>query len=443
MGSAMSEPKPSVVVVGGGFAGVGCAKELAKHDVPVTLIDRNNYHQFQPLLYQVATAELAPNDIARPLRQIFKAKSTVVVRRAEVTNVDPATRTVSTADGRTFTGDYVVLAAGSEPNFFGTPGASEHAFPLYTLQHALALRTRILSVLEDADANPARVDQGALNFVIVGAGPTGVETAGAMADAVNHVIAKRFHDFDLNRIRIYLVDHGPVVLSAFSDKAHVYAAEKLEHNGVHLKLATGVSAVLPDRVKLSDGTEILTRTVVWGGGIQAPAIATKLGFPQGRGGRIGTQPDLTVDGFPRVYALGDMANMPDHDGNDLPQLGSVALQAGRWAAKNILADAAGKPREPFHYKDKGIMAMIGSGAAVAEMGAHHHELHGHVAFASWLGIHAYLMSGVHERVDSFVSWAWDFLGSSRSGALLEDPDKPRIDWGDEDEAGSSPATTDE
>jgi NADH:quinone reductase (non-electrogenic) len=368
-------------------------------------------------------------DVARPLRAIFKREPTVDIRRADVTHVDPATRTVTTADGHTYSGDYLVLAAGSQPNFFGTPGASENSFPLYTVQHAQALRTRLLSVLEDAESNPARIDQGALNFVIVGAGPTGVETAGAMADAVNHVIPKRNHHLDINRARIYVIDHGPVVLGAFSDKAHAYAAEQLQHNGVHLKLGTGVSEVLPDKVKLSDGTEILTRTVVWGGGIQAPALAAKLGLPQGRGGRVITKPDLTVEGFPRVYALGDMANMPDHDGNDFPQLGSVALQAGRWAAQNIAADAAGRPGQPFHYKDKGIMAMIGSGVAVAEMGAHHHELHGHIAFAAWLGVHAWLMSGVHERVDSFVSWAWDFLGSSRSGALLEDPAKARIDRG--------------
>jgi NADH dehydrogenase len=428
----MSEPRPSVVIVGGGFAGIGCAKELAKHGCTVTLIDRNNYHQFQPLLYQVATAELAPSDIARPLRAVFSKHKNVRVHVAEVTQVDPATRTVTTADGRTFSGDYLVIAAGSQPNFFNTPGAAEHAFPLYTVDHARALRTRLIEVLEEADANPARVEQGALNFVIVGAGPTGVETAGAMADAINKVIPKRFHDFDINRARIYLVDHGPVVLAPFSDKAHAYAAEKLTHSGVHLKLGTGVSEVMADRVKLSDGTEILTRTVIWGGGIKAPDLAAKLGLPQGRGGRIATQPDLTVEGFPRVYALGDMANMPDHDGNDLPQLGSVALQAGRWAARNILADADGKPLQPFHYHDKGIMAMIGDGAAVAEMGAHHHELHGHIAFASWLGIHAYLMSGVRERIDSFVSWAWDFLGSSRSGAMLDDPEKSRIDWGDDD-----------
>jgi NADH dehydrogenase len=435
----MSDPKPSVVIVGGGFAGVGCAKELANHGASVTLIDRNNYHQFQPLLYQVATAELATNDIARPLRAIFKKCPTVKVRRAEVTHVDPETRTVSTADGQTFTGDYLVLAAGSQPNFFGTPGAREHTFPLYTVENAQALRTHLLALIEDADANPARVEQGALNFVVVGAGPTGVETAGALADAVNKVIPHRFHELDINRARIYLIDHGPVVLSAFSDKAHAYAAERLQHSGVHLKLGTGVSEVLPDKVRLSDGSEILTRTVIWGGGIQAPELATKLGISQGAGGRLNAQPDLTVEGMPRVYALGDMANIPDHDGNVLPQLGSVALQAGSWAASNILADAAGKPTKPFHYKDKGIMAMIGSGAAVAEMGAHHHELHGHVAFAAWLGIHAWLMSGVHERVDSFVSWGWDFLGSSRSGALFEDPERSRIDWGDEDDADPSSA----
>ena len=175
--------EPSVVIVGGGFAGVGCARELAKHGVPVTLIDRNNYHQFQPLLYQVATGELGMPDVARPLRAVFKKSPSVRFHRAEVSEVDPATRTVTAADGRTFTGDYLVLAAGSRPNFFRTPGASEHAFPLYTVEHAAALRTRLLQIVEDVDADPRLVEQGALNFVIVGAGPTGVETAGALADA--------------------------------------------------------------------------------------------------------------------------------------------------------------------------------------------------------------------------------------------------------------------
>jgi NADH dehydrogenase len=428
---------PSVVIVGGGFAGVGCAKELGKHGVDVTVLDQHNYHQFQPLLYQVATAELAIPDVARPLRGIFHGDKTVGVKQVTVTAVDPSTRTVTTSDGQTFSADYLVLAAGSRPNFFNTPGAEEHAFPLYTVDHAKALRDRLIEVFETADRDPTRIDQGALNIVIVGAGPTGVETAGAVADLVNEVIPKAFHDLDVRRTRIYLVDHGPVVLAAFSEKAHDYAAGKLAHNGVILRLATGVTDIAADRVTLSDGTQILTRTVVWAGGIQAPELADKMGLPQGRGGRLTVEPDLTVEGFPGVYAIGDLVNIPGPDDHDLPQLGSVALQAGRWAGQNIVADIAGKPRRPFHYKDKGIMAMIGDGAAIAEMGAHHHELHGHVAFAAWLGVHAWLMSGVHQRVDAFVSWAWDFIGSGRATAVLDDPDAARIDWGDDDPTTTS------
>ena len=213
---------PTVVIVGGGFAGVGCREELAKTGVAVTLLDKNNYHQFQPLLYQVASAELSTGDIARPLRAIFRKDPTVAVKQLEVTDVDLDTRTVTTSDGQTFTGDYLVLAAGSRPNFFHTPGADEHALPLYTVEHAEALRTRVFEVFEEADTNPARIAEGALNIVIVGAGPTGVETAGALADLVNDVMPDRFHDLDVKRTRIYLVDHGPVVLGAFSDKAHAY-----------------------------------------------------------------------------------------------------------------------------------------------------------------------------------------------------------------------------
>ena len=426
------ESMPSVVVVGGGFAGVGCAKELAKHDVNVTLLDRNNYHQFQPLLYQVATAELSTTDIARPLRAIFAKDETVDVKQLTVTDIDVNTRTVTTSDGQSFTGDYLVLAAGSRPNYFQTPGADQYAFPLYSVDDATKLRSRIFEVFEEADANPARVDQGALNIVIVGAGPTGVETAGSIADLVNQVMPARFHDLDVKRTRIYLIDHGPVVLAAFSEKAHDYAAKKLEHKGVILKLSTGVSEVSADSVTLSDGSKIPTRTVVWAGGLQAPEMIGKVGLGQGRGGRLTAEPDLTVEDHPRVYAIGDVANIPDHDGNALPQLGSVALQAGRWAGGNILADHAGKPRRPFHYHDKGIMAMIGDGAAIAEVGAHHHELHGHMAFAAWLGVHAWLMSGVRQRVDAFISWGWDFLGSSRSSSIIVDPNAAQIDWGDEE-----------
>lgn len=422
----------SVLVVGGGFAGVGCAKELAKHDVAVTLLDRHNYHQFQPLLYQAATGELSIGDIARPLRGIFTNDHGVEVKMVDVVGVDPASRTVRTADGESLTADYLVIASGSVPNFFDTAGAAEHAFPLYTAVDAESLRSRLFQVFEDADADPSRIDDGALNVVVVGGGPTGVETAGAVADLVNDVMPRRYHDLDVHRARIYLIDHGEVLLAAFSDKAHAYAAKRLQHLGVKLLLGTGVTEVAHDRVVLTDGSEIKTRTVVWGGGIRTDGLDGFDQLDRGRAGRLTALPDLTVARYPKVYAIGDVASIPDPEGAELPQLGSVALQAGRWAAKNIVADMNGNERTPFRYHDKGIMAMIGRGAAVAEMGPHHHELHGRVAFAAWLGVHAWLMSGVRNRIDAFVAWAWDFLGSSRGTSIIN-PEGPRIDWGDEDE----------
>ena len=435
----MAEQRSTVVVVGGGFAGVGCATRLARHDVAVTLLDRNNYHQFQPLLYQVATAELAVVDVARPLRGIFARHPSVRVKRVDVVSVDVDVdgRSVTTADGDTFGGDYLVLAAGSKPNFFNTPGAQQHAFPLYSVADANRLRNRLFEVFEDADNDATLIDRGALNIVVVGAGPTGVETAGAVADLVNDVMPKRYRDLDLDRVAITIVDLGPAVLGPFSDTASAYATKRLGTLGVNLRLKTGVEEVTTEGVLLSDGTEIASRTVVWAGGITAPDLAATSGLDAGRGGRLTAQPDLTVDGHPRVYAIGDMANMTDDTGQALPQLGSVALQAGRWAARNILADVDGRQREPFRYRDKGIMAMVGRGSAVAEVGKRHHELHGTVAFAAWLGVHAWLMSGVRQRVDAFVSWAWDFLGASRGDAVIE-TDSARIDWGDQDPTGGSP-----
>lgn len=435
----MAEQRSTVVVVGGGFAGVGCATRLARHDVAVTLLDRNNYHQFQPLLYQVATAELAVVDVARPLRGIFARHPSVRVKRVDVVSVDVDVdgRSVTTADGDTFGGDYLVLAAGSKPNFFNTPGAQQHAFPLYSVADANRLRNRLFEVFEDADNDATLIDRGALNIVVVGAGPTGVETAGAMADLVNDVMPKRYRDLDLDRVAITIVDLGPAVLGPFSDTASAYATKRLGTLGVNLRLKTGVEEVTAEGVLLSDGTEIASRTVVWAGGITAPDLAAASGLDAGRGGRLTAQPDLTVDGHPSVYAIGDMANMTDDTGQALPQLGSVALQAGRWAARNILADVDGRQREPFRYRDKGIMAMVGRGSAVAEVGKRHHELHGTVAFAAWLGVHAWLMSGVRQRVDAFVSWAWDFLGASRGDAVIE-TDSARIDWGDQDPTDESP-----
>src|SRR3954447_21174710 len=274
MSAEDSRGQLEVVIVGGGFAGVGCARELARHDdVHVTLLDRNNYHQFQPLLYQVATSQLASSDIAYSLRKMFNENDNVSVKLASVTSIDPVSHTVTTEDGQTFTGDAVVLAAGSQPNFFRTPGADEHAFPLYCLDDAQRLRSRVIGVFEEADRDPSLLDQGALNFVVVGGGPTGVETAGALADMVKDTMSVEYRDLAVTATQIHIVDLGPALLGPFSDSAHDYVAKVLGRKGVRMHLGVAVTEVGAGHVSLADGTTIPTRCVVWGGGIMAPALA--------------------------------------------------------------------------------------------------------------------------------------------------------------------------
>jgi NADH dehydrogenase len=418
-----------VVIIGGGFAGVACARKLAaSKDLHVTLIDKNDYHQFQPLLYQVATSMLAAGDIAYPLRKIAAEFDEFDTKRAEVVSIDPLARTVTTRRGETYSGDYIVLAAGSQPNFFGTPGA-EHAFPLYSLDDADRLKTRIIQAFEEADSDPRLVDEGAIDFVVVGGGPTGVEVAGALSEMINTTMVHEFPAL-ATRAKVHLVDHGKELLKMFADKGHAYAARILEKDGVELLLGTGVKAIGPGHVTLSDGTSLKTRCVIWGGGLMAAPLAGAAGLPQGRGGRIDVQPDFTVAGFPGVLVIGDIANIPAKSGKTHPQLGSVALQSGSSAAKTILADRAGKTAKPFAYLDKGTMAMIGRGAAVAQVKGV--ELHGKMAFAAWLGVHAALMTGGSNRVDAFKSWALDFFGKDRAPQALDRSGTPRMVWEDDE-----------
>lgn len=427
-----------VVIVGGGFAGLGCAQRLADHDdVRVTLIDRNNYHQFQPLLYQVATSLLAPSDIAHSLREVFAGQDNVDVKLAEISAVDTATKTVTSSDGEQWTADALVLAAGSQPNFFGTPGAPENSFPLYSLDNATNLRSRILGLFEAVDRDPKLIDRGALNFVIVGGGPTGVEVAGAIADMVNVTVPAEYRGFDSSMARIYLLDYGDVLLKPFSDKAHAYVAKVLTDRNVQLRLGTGVKEVGPGHARLSDGAVIPTRCVIWGGGISAAAVAADCGLAQGRGGRIDAQPDLTYANTPGVYVVGDIANIAGPDGDPLPQLGSVALQSGRTAADNILAEFEGKPRDAFEYRDKGIMAMIGRGAAIAEVGENHHEVHGQLAHMAWLGVHAGLMTGTRDKIEAIVDWGWDRFSKTGGPHVLDRGDSAQIDWEDDPLATAS------
>jgi NADH:ubiquinone reductase (H+-translocating) len=422
-----------VVIVGGGFAGLNCARKLAERpDVRLTLIDKNNYQQFQPLLYQVATAGLSATNAAFALRSVLRGHPNVDVKLGTVVSVDPKTHAVDTSEGQHYEGDFLVLAVGSQANFFGTPGAVQHAYPLYSIHDAELLRSRILAVLESADRDHSLIAKGALNFVIVGGGPTGTEMAGAFGDMARVGMKKTFEDLAGIQAQIFLVDKGPALLGAFSEKAQTYAAKVLEQRGVQLRLGTSVKEIGDGHVVLSDGTNILTHTVIWAGGLKASSLSSDTGIQTGHGGRIDVQPDLTVSGYPGVYALGDFANIAGKDGKPLPQLASVAEQSGKWCAKNIELDLAGEPRKPFHYLDKGIMAMIGRDAAIAEIGEHRHELQGAVAFAAWLGVHAALLTTSRAKVGAFIEWAWDYLGNVRADPVLDRNEQAQINWNDDD-----------
>ncbi|MDX6324347.1 MAG: hypothetical protein QOK15_701 [Nocardioidaceae bacterium] len=419
--------RTDVLVVGGGLAGVACAHTLGDEGVRVTLVDRNDYHQFQPLLYQVATSQLPAEDVARPHKTIFKKYPTVDVRTAEVADVDLAAHTALLTDGRSLSAPYVVMAAGARPNFFGTPGAAEHAFPLYSVADAERLRRHVQQLIEDAIAAP-ETSEGSLDVVVVGGGPTGVETSGALAELMSALgrTGRVSHPG-----RITIVDRGDALLGAFSDKSHGYAKSRLTKATVNIRLGVGVTAVHEDRVELDDDSVIRTRTVVWGGGESASEVASHAGPTPGRGGRLDVRPDLTIEGYPGVYAVGDVANIPSTAEGALPQLGSVAQQSGRWAAENILRERRGEATKPFHYKDKGIMAMIGRNAAVAEVGRKRHEIEGVIAFGAWLSVHAMLLSGAHSTTDAFLSWGWDYFDRDHAATVEAASAPQRIAWGDD------------
>lgn len=406
-----------VIIVGAGFAGVAAAKELGRKGVRVLLIDSNNYHQFQPLLYQVATSQIGVSAIARPLRSVFRRYKTVKVLTSKVDAVNAAERVVITAEGRTLRADVLVIAVGAVPNFFNTPGAEEHAFPLYSVTDATRLGTGLTRLLDQADRNPDE----SVNVVVVGGGPTGVETAGAMAENVKYVVSKYFSRELAARCRVHLVDMVPSVLNMFSKKSQSYATDHLKKVGVQLHMGVGVTEVRQDGVTLADGTSVPGQIVVWAGGLKAGDLIAGSGLAQGKGGRIDVRPDLTAPDAEGVYVIGDAANITDSTGAKLPQLGSVAQQAGKWAAKNILADLGGGSRTPFRYVDKGYMAMVGRGAAVAELGRKRLQLQGIFAFLSWLLVHLALLSGLQQKIRALFSWLNGYLLHSPAQVVVSGP----------------------
>ena len=417
--------RKNVVIVGGGFAGLNCAQELAgNQELQVTVLDRNNYHQFQPLLYQVATGTLAPNNAAFNLRAVLARHKNVDVTLTEIQSVDLASRTAYSTDGTAFQGDFLVLAAGAEANFFDIPGVREHALPLYSLTDAERLRSRILEALETADRNGAK-GQESLRFVVVGGGATGVEIAGAIGDVLQRTPDYVFKHLDLKRAKVTLVDMGNTVLGPFTKRSQEYVTKVLRERSVELRLGVSVREVTDEKVLLSDGTSIPTQLVIWAGGLKASRLSSSLGIKTGRGGRVDVQSDLSVAGYSGVYALGDFANFKTSAGEALPQLASVAQQAGRHCARNIVAAVSGKPGAAFQYRDKGIMAMVGRNAAVAEVGPHRRPVSGIPAFAAWLGVHALLLTTAQAKIATIFGWAWEYFGHIRVDPIL---DRPGVSW---------------
>jgi len=415
-----------VVIVGAGFAGLHCARTLsANKGVRVTLIDKHNYQQFQPLLYQVATGILSPENAAFNLRDVFSQHERVAVVMADICSVDLGAHTVTSTAGDVYSGDVLVLAAGAEVNFFGVAGCERFAFPMYSLEDAEHVRSRLLELLEEANTASISKRPSDLHFVVVGGGATGVETVGTLSDVIARIPKHVFPNVDLDAVVISLVDGGDSVLKPFTQTVRDYAARILRDRGVVLRLGVSVREITATDVLLSDGARVRASLVIWAGGLRASALSQSLGIEPGHGGRIDVARDLTLAGFPRIYVLGDLANTADTDGKPFPQLASVAQQAGRHCADNILAAIVGETQKPFDYVDRGIMAMVGRNAAVAELGNGRRPITGFLGFVAWLAVHASLMTSFRARIAAVFQWAWEYFGSLRVNAILDRPSDPR------------------
>jgi NADH dehydrogenase len=403
------------VVVGAGFGGLECAKALAGAPVDVTVIDRQNFHTFSPLLYQVATSALTPADVVFPVRGVFRGAANVRVRRGTVTAIDLPGRRVCLGDGDELSYDTLVLAAGATTAWFGVPGAAQHALPLYGLVDAVGVRNHVLAQIEAADADPAHVDV-ALTVVIVGGGPTGVEMAGAFVELFHGVLARDFPRLDFGRARILLVEMGDRVLGTFSEVGSRHALEQLEQRGVELRLGTAVTAIDEGSVTLSSGEVVPSDTVVWAAGVRASPLVQGLGLRQVANGRVVVDPSLRLPDHPEVLIVGDLAAVPWHEGL-LPQVANVAQQEGRHAGRTVARLAAGRPARPFRYHHLGFMATIGRGAAVADLPMKV-RLTGFLGWLAWLGLHLVRLVGVRNRLSVLLNWAWSYVTFDRGPRLI-------------------------
>lgn len=399
-----SDERPRVLILGGGFGGVGAAQKLKKAGADVVLVDRHDYHTFQPLLYQLATGLLETTAVGHSLRDLLSRHDNTTIHKAGVTSVDLQRRTVEFDEIEPLSYDYLVFGLGAEVNFFGTAGATDHAFPMYTLPHAVRLKDHLLERWEAADRDSRLTEDGALNIVVVGGGPTGVETAGAMAELYRGDFAKDYPGVEPDEATVTLVEAGPELFGMFKPKLREYAAKALADRDVEVRTGAAVASVTPTRVRLKSGDELKAHTLVWGAGLQGNPIVQSLGVELQRGNRIAVGPDLTLPGHPEVYVVGDIAAIADgKSGQVLPQLGSVALQSGEHVGESIANRLAGKEPKAFAYKDKGTMATIGRGAAVVQM-LGGKTMTGVKAQAAWGAVHLALLPTNEDRAKAVVSW---------------------------------------
>jgi NADH dehydrogenase len=408
------DAKTRVVIVGAGFAGLWAARRLARERrVAVALVDRNNYHAFLPLLYQVAAAELEPEQIAYPIRGIFRRCRNVTTIMAEARGVDFAKRIVFT-EGPDLEYDHLILAPGSSTAFFGVPGALEHSFTLKSLEDAVKLRNHLLACFERAAlGEKLEATPGLLTIAIVGGGPTGLEYAGALAELVNAPLARDFPALKRSATRIVLIDGGNNVLTGFPDELRDYARQRLIRMGVDVRTGSAVTRVEPGVVHLADGTAVKSCTIVWTAGVCGNDLGAALNLPLGRAGRVEATPDLLVKGHGNVHVAGDLA-LPAWLAS--PALAPCAIQQGRHAAENVLRIIRGEAPQPFRYMDKGSMVTIGRNAAVARIGGR--SFSGFVAWVLWLTVHLSYLIGFRNRLLVLINWAWDYLFRERAVRLI-------------------------
>ena len=401
------EKLPHVVIVGAGFGGLETAQKLAHAPVQITLIDRHNYHLFQPLLYQIAIAGLVPSQIAYPLRTIFRRQKNLTFQMSEVTSIDFNARYIRT-NGSVIAYDYLVLAIGGQTNFFGVTGAEENGFQLKSIESATGTRNHLLRMLEQASREvDVEKRRALLTFVVVGAGPTGVETAGALAELITHVMTKDYPAMDLKDVRVILLEATGNVMATYPPELRKATMKLLESKNVEILLNTRLTDYNGQRITLADGEQIDTYTLIWTAGVRSAELTDRLGVQQAASKRVRVEPTLQLPQRPEVFIIGDAAYLEDGKGQPLPMLATVAQQEAKVAAQNLQKILKGETPESFQYKDPGLLATIGRNAAVARIWGL--SFSGFIAWMIRVWLHIYRLIGFRNRLTVLINWAWDYV----------------------------------